>query len=137
MKSSKGRDEDFLLTSRRGKKPKSSYVHGRFANQSSCLFSLPGIWPDGADGTDVNSVDRSKGKQLVATGDDFGNVNLYRYPCVSEKVRITFILKVRNTFILLCNVIFLLCSSSNRLIVACWLDGKTIQTAKFYRLVLI
>ena len=63
-------------------------------------FLLPGIWPDGADGTDVNSVDRSKGKQLVATGDDFGNVNLYRYPCVNEKVRIP--------FILLCNVIFLL-----------------------------
>lgn len=35
----------------------------------------------------MNSVDRAKGKQLVATGDDFGNVNLYRYPCVSEKVR--------------------------------------------------
>ena len=51
-----------------------------------CLFSLVGIWPDGADGTDVNSVDRSHGKQLLATGDDFGNVNLYRYPCVSDKV---------------------------------------------------
>ena len=52
-----------------------------------CLFILTGIWPDGADGTDVNSVDRSNGKQLLATGDDFGNVNLYRYPCVSDKVR--------------------------------------------------
>lgn len=51
-----------------------------------CVFTPAGIWPDGADGTDVNSVDRSSGKQLVATGDDFGNVNLYRYPCVSEKV---------------------------------------------------
>ena len=36
----------------------------------------------------MNSVDRANGKQLVATGDDFGNVNLYRYPCVSEKVLI-------------------------------------------------
>lgn len=34
----------------------------------------------------MNSVDRSNGKQLVATGDDFGNVNLYRYPCVNKKV---------------------------------------------------
>lgn len=49
-------------------------------------FFLEGIWPDGADGTDVNSVSRSKGKQLLATGDDFGNVNLFRYPCVSDKV---------------------------------------------------
>lgn len=55
----------------------------------NCVLGYPviGIWPDGADGTDVNSVDRSKGKQLVATGDDFGNVNLYRYPCVSEKAK--------------------------------------------------
>ena len=110
LKPSVGRNEDFL-TARRGRKPRISYVHGRFANPSSCLFSLPGIWPDGADGTDVNSVDRSKGKQLVATGDDFGNVNLYRYPCVSEKVRIT--------FVLVCILIFLFCSSSSRLIAAC------------------
>lgn len=34
----------------------------------------------------MNSVSRSNGKQLLATGDDFGNVNLYRYPCVSDKV---------------------------------------------------
>ena len=80
------------LTVRHGRKPRILYLHDcRLANPSAiCLFSLPGIWPDGADGTDVNSVDRSKGKQLVATGDDFGNVNLYRYPCVSEKVRISF-----------------------------------------------
>jgi len=53
----------------------------------NCVLGYPviGIWPDGADGTDVNSVDRSHGKQLLATGDDFGNVNLYRYPCVSDK----------------------------------------------------
>ena len=49
-------------------------------------YFLEGIWPDGADGTDVNSVSRSNGKQLLATGDDFGNVNLFRYPCVSDKV---------------------------------------------------
>lgn len=35
----------------------------------------------------MNSVDRSSGKHLIVTGDDFGNVNLYRYPCVSKKVR--------------------------------------------------
>lgn len=53
----------------------------------NCVLGYPviGIWPDGADGTDVNSVHRSNGKQLLATGDDFGNVNLYRYPCVSNK----------------------------------------------------
>ena len=50
------------------------------------MFTLVGIWPDGADGTDVNSVDRSRKKQLLATGDDFGTVSLYRYPCNSDKV---------------------------------------------------
>ena len=54
------------------------------------LVSFEGIWPDGADGTDVNSVDRSHNKRLLATGDDFGNVNLYRYPCVSDKVYLWF-----------------------------------------------
>ena len=86
------------------------FVHCRFASPSYRLFSLAGIWPDGADGTDVNSVDRAKGKQLVATGDDFGNVNLYRYPCVSEKVRIS-----------LCNLIFLFCWLSSHLAHRCLL----------------
>ena len=33
-------------------------------------FPVQGIYP-GVDGTDVNTVDRSKNKQLLATGDDF------------------------------------------------------------------
>lgn len=51
---------------------------------SSCTlsFNLAGIWPDGADGTDINACCRSHNiKQLVATADDFGKVNLYKYPC--------------------------------------------------------
>lgn len=53
----------------------------------NCVLGYPviGIWPEGADGTDVNSVDRSRKKQLLATGDDFGTVSLYRYPCNSDK----------------------------------------------------
>ncbi|XP_078356309.1 echinoderm microtubule-associated protein-like 2 isoform X2 [Oculina patagonica] len=59
-----------------------------WATQNCVLgYTVIGIWPDGADGTDVNSVDRSNEKQLIATGDDFGNVNLYRYPCVSDKAK--------------------------------------------------
>jgi microtubule-associated protein-like 6 len=30
-------------------------------------------------------VDRSKNKKLIVTADDFGKVNLYRYPCVQKK----------------------------------------------------
>ncbi len=33
----------------------------------------------------MNSVDRSRNGQLLATGDDFGLVKLFKYPCVVEK----------------------------------------------------
>eukprot|EP00353_Schmidingerella_taraikaensis_P000779 CAMPEP_0185596004 /NCGR_PEP_ID=MMETSP0434-20130131/80267_1 /TAXON_ID=626734 ORGANISM="Favella taraikaensis, Strain Fe Narragansett Bay" /NCGR_SAMPLE_ID=MMETSP0434 /ASSEMBLY_ACC=CAM_ASM_000379 /LENGTH=51 /DNA_ID=CAMNT_0028224375 /DNA_START=339 /DNA_END=491 /DNA_ORIENTATION=- len=49
----------------------------------TCLFGWPvqGIWP-GLDYTDVNAVDRSRNGLLLATGDDFGQVKLFKYPCV-------------------------------------------------------
>ena len=52
----------------------------------TCLFGFPvqGIWP-GLDYTDVNAVDRSRNGTLLATGDDFGQVKLFKYPCVKEK----------------------------------------------------
>mmetsp|Transcript_3035 Transcript_3035/g.4634 ORF Transcript_3035/g.4634 Transcript_3035/m.4634 type:complete len:1138 (-) Transcript_3035:82-3495(-) len=51
---------------------------------STCIlgFNLMGIWPKHSDGTDVNAVDVDSHHQLVATGDDFGNVNVFNYPCV-------------------------------------------------------
>ena len=42
------------------------------------IFS--GIWPSGADGTDINGCAINKDKTLVASADDFGKVNLYSYP---------------------------------------------------------
>lgn len=50
----------------------------------TCTLGWPvqGIWPAGADGTDVNSVDRSPDGTLLATGDDFNTVKLFRYPCI-------------------------------------------------------
>lgn len=44
-----------------------------------------GIWKEGQDGTDVNSVDRSPSQKLLVTGDDDGKVNLFRYPCVDKE----------------------------------------------------
>uniref|UniRef100_H3DIX5 EMAP like 1 n=1 Tax=Tetraodon nigroviridis TaxID=99883 RepID=H3DIX5_TETNG len=44
-------------------------------------FHVFGLWPDGSDGTDVNAVCRSHDKSLLATGDDFGKVHLFSYPC--------------------------------------------------------
>jgi len=52
----------------------------------SCVFgwALRGIWPEDADGTDVNACARSNtGKrEIVVTADDFGKVKLFRYPCI-------------------------------------------------------
>ena len=49
-------------------------------------LSLSGIWPEGADGTDVNACARSHKDNLVASADDFGKVNLYQYPSCVPKV---------------------------------------------------
>jgi microtubule-associated protein-like 6 len=50
----------------------------------TCTLGWPvqGIWPPLADGTDINAVDRSHSGHLLATVDDFGKVNLCRYPCL-------------------------------------------------------
>lgn len=45
-------------------------------------FPVMGIWPPNSDGTDVNAVDVIFDKGLVLTGDDFGQLNLFNFPCV-------------------------------------------------------
>jgi len=41
---------------------------------------VKGIFPPATDGSHINGVDRSNSGLIVATGDDFGFVNLYRNP---------------------------------------------------------
>lgn len=48
-------------------------------------FHTVGVWPEGADGTDINSCTRSPDNKLIATGDDFGKVKLYAYPVTQPK----------------------------------------------------
>ncbi|XP_046557934.1 echinoderm microtubule-associated protein-like 2 isoform X13 [Haliotis rubra] len=58
----------------------------QWASQDCTLgFNVAGIWPDGADGTDINNCTRSHKQHLVATGDDFGKVNLFKYPSCQPK----------------------------------------------------
>lgn len=46
-----------------------------------------GVWPDGSDGTDINSLCRSHNERVVAVADDFCKVHLFQYPCARAKVR--------------------------------------------------
>ncbi|XP_062242000.1 echinoderm microtubule-associated protein-like 2 [Platichthys flesus] len=50
---------------------------------STCTlaFTTFGVWPDGADGTDLNAVCRSHDGSLLASADDFGKVHLFSFPC--------------------------------------------------------
>ena len=41
---------------------------------------VDGIFPGGTDGTHINSVEFSADKALIATGDDYGLVNIFRNP---------------------------------------------------------
>jgi WD40 repeat protein len=52
----------------------------------TCVLGFPvmGIWDPESDGTDVNSVDVCKRRQLIVTADDFGGVNLMRWPAVAK-----------------------------------------------------
>uniref|UniRef100_A0A3P9KMC7 EMAP like 1 n=1 Tax=Oryzias latipes TaxID=8090 RepID=A0A3P9KMC7_ORYLA len=44
-------------------------------------FQVFGLWPDGSDGTDINAACRSNAQNLLVSGDDFGKVHLFLYPC--------------------------------------------------------
>lgn len=54
----------------------------------TCIISFEtiGIWPEGADGTDINNCSRSGDGKLLATGDDFGKVKLFSHPACQPKV---------------------------------------------------
>lgn len=54
----------------------------------SCKFSwqAQGIWPHlYADGSDINAVQRSHNRKLLATGDDFSKIKLFKYPACALK----------------------------------------------------
>ncbi|XP_052271012.1 echinoderm microtubule-associated protein-like 2 isoform X1 [Dreissena polymorpha] len=57
-----------------------------WATQNCTLsFQAVGVWPDDADGTDINNCSVSHDKKLLVSADDFGKVNLYEYPSIQPK----------------------------------------------------
>lgn len=43
-------------------------------------WEVMGVFPPGTDGTDINAVDANSDRKYVVSGDDFGSVNVYRFP---------------------------------------------------------
>lgn len=43
-----------------------------------------GIWEKYTDTNDINAADTVFDQEAVATGDDFGLVKLFRFPCVKK-----------------------------------------------------
>jgi WD40 repeat protein len=50
-------------------------------NNAKFGWLVDGIFPTGTDGSHVNYVDFSKDGLLIASGDDYGLVNIFRNPC--------------------------------------------------------
>ena len=64
----------------------SAYKNESWASWTCTLgWPVQGIWPAFANGTDINSVDRSPDGIVLATADDFGKVKLFKYPNPVEK----------------------------------------------------
>uniref|UniRef100_A0A8D1EVV9 EMAP like 6 n=1 Tax=Sus scrofa TaxID=9823 RepID=A0A8D1EVV9_PIG len=45
---------------------------------------VSGIWPKYTDVTDVNSVDANYNSSVLVSGDDFGLVKLFKFPCLKK-----------------------------------------------------
>ncbi|CAI2722615.1 unnamed protein product [Schistosoma spindalis] len=57
-----------------------------WASQTCTLgWEVAGIWPSDSDGTDVNACDHSPTADILATGDDYGKVKLFKYPTIKPK----------------------------------------------------
>ncbi|KAK4308983.1 hypothetical protein Pmani_019360 [Petrolisthes manimaculis] len=56
-------------------------------NSCTLTFNTLGIWPEGADGTDINTCTRANNSSVLITGDDFGKVKIFSYPASQQKAR--------------------------------------------------
>lgn len=55
-------------------------------SDQTCKFgwNVQGIFPSGCDGSHINSVAMSRDQKLIASGDDYGLVNVYRNPLLDK-----------------------------------------------------
>lgn len=78
-------------------------------NKQTCVlgWGVVGIWPPGADGTDVNSADRSVCGSYLATGDDFGQLKLFNYPCAKVCMHACIYCMHISLFCFFCDTLFI------------------------------
>lgn len=52
----------------------------------TCLYGWQtiGIWTSNSTGLDINATCRSPDHQLLATGDDFGRLKIFKFPCYTK-----------------------------------------------------
>mmetsp|Transcript_14405 Transcript_14405/g.24549 ORF Transcript_14405/g.24549 Transcript_14405/m.24549 type:complete len:128 (-) Transcript_14405:59-442(-) len=43
-------------------------------------WEVAGVYPAGYDGTDINGVDADEMRELLVSGDDFGSIQIYKFP---------------------------------------------------------
>lgn len=55
-------------------------------NNCTVTFNTVGIWPENADGGNINCCDCSLDLELLVAGDDLGKVKIYNYPVSQPKV---------------------------------------------------
>lgn len=79
-------NQDNLSKSQHNPRGVDQFRDTEWASQT-CIFGYPvqGIFDPSQDGTDINSVHRSPDGTLCVTGDDYGFVNLFRYPVNHEE----------------------------------------------------
>jgi WD40 repeat protein len=72
----------FNVDNKKQDKAGASNTTGTIWETQSCKlgWNVEGIFPLGCDGTHINGVDESNELNLIATGDDYGLVNIYRNP---------------------------------------------------------
>jgi WD40 repeat protein len=58
----------------------------------TCKLGWPvqGVFDPSQGGQDINSVDVNASRTLVVTGDDFGDVKLFNYPCLPKAKSVAF-----------------------------------------------
>jgi WD40 repeat protein len=88
IQSNCGAYEYLFFDASSGKQLKSGATQFRDEQWASYTIKLgwwvQGIFPPATSGDHVNGVDRNKTKDIIATGDDWGFVNLYRNPALKD-----------------------------------------------------